>query len=404
MNRHFLIRAGRQAVLLATALLLPIAATGTTAAAAERGISASGPEAALQTIFEDIGNSRLDAALDQTETLLQAHPNFRLAHLIKGDLLLARARQLSAFGNADGPRKELEDLREEARARLLAYRDRPPQDYVPRYLLQMGPEQRYAIVVDAQRARLYVYRNDDGKPRFVADFYASHGKAGADKTREGDNRTPLGVYYITSFISPARLPDFYGSGAFPINYPNDWDKRLGRTGHGIWLHGTPGDTYARPPKASEGCVVLANPDLLSLANYIEPGLTPVIISNEIEWLSLDDWQSRRASLNEAVEAWRRDWESLDAERYLSHYSREFRSDSLDYAGWTAQKRRVADGRSWIRIGIGKLSMFHNPGKDELAVVTFEQEYRSDGHIDKVRKRQYWKQESGRWRIVFEGAA
>ncbi len=367
-------------------------------------MSDAGPEAALQVIFGEIEANRLDAALDRTEALLQAYPKFRLAYLIKGDLLLARARPLSAFGNANGSPQELEDLREEARARLLAYRDRPPQDYVPRYLLQMGPEQRYAIVVDTQRARLYVYRNDDGKPRFVADFYASHGKAGADKVREGDNRTPLGVYYITSFISPARLPDLYGSGAFPINYPNDWDKRLGRTGHGIWLHGTPSDTYSRPPKTSEGCVVLTNADLLNLASYIEPGFTPVIISNEIEWLSLDDWQSQRTSLNEAIETWRHDWESLDVERYLSHYSRDFRSDSLDYAGWVAQKRRVAGSRSWIKVGVDKLSMFRNPGKDELVVVTFEQEYRSDGHVDKMRTRQYWNRENDRWRIAFEGAA
>ncbi len=401
VRTYFLAYAKGLFLALALTWLAPLSAW---AAPSDRRVSDAGPEAALQVIFGEIEANRLDAALDRTEALLQAYPKFRLAHLIKGDLLLARARPLSAFGNANGSPQELEDLREEARARLLAYRDRPPQDYVPRYLLQMGTEQRYAIVVDTRRARLYVYRNDDGKPRFVADFYASHGKAGADKVREGDNRTPLGVYHVTSFISPARLPDLYGSGAFPINYPNDWDKRLGRTGHGIWLHGTPSDTYSRPPKASEGCVVLTNPDLLNLATYIEPGLTPVIISNDIEWLSLDDWQSQRTSLNEAIEIWRRDWESLDVERYLSHYSRDFRSDSLDYAGWSAQKRRVADNRSWIKVGVDKLSMFRNPGKDDLVVVTFEQEYRSDGHVDKMRKRQYWKRENDRWRIAFEGAA
>lgn len=390
------------AALLALGLLVPGGAA--TSAGLERKISDSGPDAALQDVFREIEANRLDAALDRTKALLAVYPNFRLAHLVKGDLLLARARPLKTFGNIEAAGSEVEGLREEAILRLRAYRERPPTEVVPRYLMQMGPDQRYAVVVDTRRARLYVYRNDNGKPRFVADYYASHGKAGAEKMREGDNRTPLGVYHVTSFIEPKRLPDFYGSGAFPLNYPNDWDKRLGRTGHGIWLHGTPSDTYSRPPKASEGCVVLTNQDFTSLSSYVEPGSTPVIISNEVEWLSLDDWQSSRRSLNDAIERWRRDWESLDVDRLLSNYSREFRSDRYDRDGWARQKRRAAQGREWIKVGVDKVSMFRNPGKEELVVVTFEQTYRSNGLNDVHRKRQYWVREGGEWKIVYEGAA
>lgn len=388
-------------VLCAAALL---AYSSSHAAPEDRRISDGGPDAALQDVFREIGSNRLDAALDRVEALLAVYPNFRLAHLVKGDLLLARTRPLTTFGNVEAPGSQVEALREEAIARLRAYRERPATEYVPRYLMQMGPEQRYAVVVDTKRARLYVYRNDNGKPRFVADYYASHGKAGADKFREGDNRTPLGVYHVTSFIEPKRLPDFYGSGAFPINYPNDWDRRLGRTGHGIWLHGTPSDTYARPPKASEGCVVLANQDLTSLSSYIEPGFTPVIISNEVEWLSLDDWQNTRRSLNDAIEAWRRDSESRDVERLLAHYSKDFRSDRLDRDGWAGQQRQAAKRRDGVKVDIDKVSIFRNPGKDELVVVSFEQTLRGKGTADTQRKRQYWVRENDRWKIIYEGAA
>lgn len=393
-----------RAVLLALASAAALASPAAHAAPEDRRISDAGPDAALQDVFREIEANRLDAALDRTEALLAVYPNFRLAHLVKGDLLLARTRPLTTFGNVEAPGTQVEALREEAVARLRAYRERPATEYVPRYLMQMGPEQRYAVVVDTQRARLYVYRNDNGKPRFVADYYASHGKAGADKFREGDNRTPLGVYHVTSYIEPKRLPDFYGSGAFPINYPNDWDKRLGRTGHGIWLHGTPSDTYARPPKASEGCVVLANQDLTSLSSYIQPGSTPVIISNEIEWLSLDDWQSSRRSLNDAIEAWRRDAESRDVDRLLAHYSKDFRSDRVDRDGWAGQQRLAAKARDGIKVAIDKLSMFRSPGKDELVVVSFEQTLRGKGSADTQRKRQYWVREGERWKIVYEGAA
>lgn len=384
------------------AINLPAAAW---AAPAQRGISDAGPDASLQYVFAEIEANRLDSALDRTETLLRAYPNFRLAHLIKGDLLLARAKPIATFGNTPGSSERVRELRDEAIARLRAYRERPAATSdIPRYLLQMGPEQRYAVVVDTKRARLYVYANDAGKPRFVADYYISHGKGGTDKKVEGDNKTPLGVYQVTSFIAQAKLPDLYGSGAFPINYPNEWDRRLGRTGHGIWLHGTPSDTYARPPLSSEGCVTLANQDFLQLSNFVEPGLTPVIISNEIEWLSLDDWQAERKGLQEAIERWRRDWESVDVSRYLAHYSKDFRSDQLDYTGWVAQKRRVNANRQWIKVGLDKLSMLRNPGRDDMVVVTFEQNYRSDGISDRVRKRQYWLKEGGRWRIVYEGKA
>lgn len=403
--KRFLFSRGRpRAALLAGALAL--AAAQLAAAPEDRRISDAGPEAALRQVFAEIEANRLDAALDRTEALLQAYPTFRLGHLIRGDLLLARTRPLSTFGETSEHADRVQALREEAAARLRAYRERPGvADYVPRYLLQMRADQEYAVVVDTERARLYVYRNENGKPRFVADFYSTHGKAGSAKQYEGDNKTPLGVYHVTSRIEAAKLPDLYGSGAFPLNYPNTWDRRLGRTGYGIWLHGTPSDNYARTPRSTEGCVALSNQDLITLANYVQPGLTPVIISNEIEWLSLDDWQAERSALNEAIETWRTDWESADAERYLAHYSRDFRSDrQQDYETWAAQKSRVLDANARVRVGMQNISMFRMPGEKEMIDITFDQEYSSDGYSDRMRKRQYWIKEDGRWKIIYEGRA
>lgn len=362
-------------------------------------------DVSLGEVIRDIEQHKLNGAMQKVDALLLRYPNFRLAHLIRGDLLLARARPLSAFGNpAEAPADKLDDLREEAVARLKAYRNRPPSNYVPRYLLQMEPEQKYAVVVDTQRSRLYIYQNDNGRPRFVADYYIAHGKLGAEKTREGDKRTPVGVYHVTANLPRQKLSDFYGSGAFPINYPNEWDRRQGRNGHGIWLHGTPSDTYSRPPRASDGCVVLTNSDLDAVASYLQIGLTPVIISNTIEWLSVDDWASERTALNREIEAWRKDWESRDVERYLAHYSRSFRNSDGDYAQWAQQKRLVAASKSWVKIELGKLSVFRNPGKEDMIVVTFEQDYRSNNLSNVLKKRQYWVKEGGRWKIIYEGFA
>ncbi len=365
-----------------------------------------GPESQLLGIFSEIEKNRLDAALEKTEALLAQYPNFRLANLIKGDLLLARARPISTFGNAsNAPSDKLADLREEAIVRLKAYRNRSTvAGYVPRYLLQMPPDQKYAMVVDTQKARLYLYQNDNGRPRFVADYYISHGKLGADKTQEGDKKTPTGVYHVTSSLAPAKIGDFYGSGAFPINYPNEWDKRQGRGGHGIWLHGTPSNTYSRPPKASDGCVVLSNMDLNALAKNVQIGLTPVIISNSIEWLSLDDWQNERTALNKKIDEWRTDWESRDVNRYLRHYSKKFQSKEQSFEQFADQKRKVNVGKEWIKVKLLNLSMFRNPGKEEFVVVTFEQDYQSNNLSNQMKKRQYWIREDGTWKIAFEGAA
>lgn len=189
---------------LAIALVAVCTAGPAVPAAGERPatFSDSGPEPQLSRIFREIERNRLDTALEQTESLLRQYPNFRLAHLIKGDLLLARTRPILTLGNAaNAPQEKLADLRDEATARLKAYRDKPATtNDVPRYLLQMQPDQKHAIVVDTQKSRLYLYQNDNGRPRFVADYYITHGKLGADKMREGDKKTPVGIYHVTSSL------------------------------------------------------------------------------------------------------------------------------------------------------------------------------------------------------------
>ncbi len=392
----------------AGALGAVIAAPRTLPALDLTGVSSKNPEPQLAKIFAEIEGKRLDNAMLLTDDLLRQYPNFRLGHLIKGDLLLAKARPIGAFGSSSGaPIEKVNDLRAEAIARLKGYREKPETNFVPRYLLQMQPDQRYAIVVDTKRSRLYVYENEvnnGGRPRFVADYYVTQGKLGADKLVEGDKKTPTGVYHVTANLPRQNLADLYGTGAFPLNYPNEWDKRQGRNGSGIWLHGTPSNTFSRPPRASDGCVVLANQDLDVVAKSLQVGLTPVIISNSVEWLSLDDWAKERSELNKAFEAWRTDWESRDTERYLKHYSKRFKSADQNYEQFAAQKKQVNSGKEWIKIKTNNRSVFRNPSKEEVVVVTFDQDYRSNNLENQMKKRQYWMREDGQWKIIYEGSA
>jgi murein L,D-transpeptidase YafK len=349
-----------------------------------------------------ISQSRMPEALSAVDQLTQQHPNFRLAHLVRGDLLLARAHPLHTLGNPGGAGSaDLDQLRDEARQRVRALTDSLPHDKVPAYLLNLDDGYRHALVVDASRSRLYVYANRAGLPIRVADFYVTIGKAGAGKQKEGDNRTPIGIYSISGFKSPRELTDFYGSGAFTLSYPNEWDTRQGRNGHGIWIHGSPSNTYSRTPRASEGCVVLANDDLNRLGQYIQTGKTPVIIAEQIEWVAYPALDARRGDLAAAIDQWRQDWESRDTARLLSHYSASFRTGPQDLQAFGASKQKVNAAKSWIKVGLNNLSFMLYPERPDFALVSFEQNYQSNNLSDRTAKRQFWSRENGRWKIIHE---
>ena len=360
-------------------------------------------EALLVKSMNSVGSNRLDVALNEVDSLLKANPNFKVAQMLKGDLLLARAKPLSGFGNdPDAPSDRMNDLRDEARARLQRVQQQTVTS-APRFIWQLNPQQRYAIVVDTSKSTLYLYENVDGAARYVENFYISVGKKGSDKSSEGDQKTPLGVYFINAHLSKKQLTDFYGSGAYPINYPNEWDTRQGRNGHGIWLHGTPSDTYSRPPLASNGCVVLSNDDLSHLGKSVQVGTTPVIITNRMDW-SDDADKAEHAALLKEIEQWRSDWASLNTDSYLNHYASDFATGNFNRDTWSVQKRLVNSGKSWIKVGLSDVSIFPYPNQPNLVVVNFEQDYSSNNLANRMKKRQYWMKRDNRWQIVYEGAA
>jgi len=365
---------------------------------------APSPETQLVNSLQAINHDHLDVALNEVDNLLRANPNFRLAQLVKGDLLMAHAGVINNFGSAsNAPQKEIIGLRDEARVRLQRVLSQSDSKLRPRFLWQLDAEQKYALVVDTSRSTLFVYQNVDGEPRYVTDFYVTIGKLGTDKLASGDQRTPIGVYFVKAELPKKDLADIYGDAAYPISYPNEWDRRNKRTGSGIWLHGTPSDTYSRPPRDSNGCVVLANADLEKLAPYLQVGVTPVIITNQMAWASEQD-QAERTSLMQEIEQWRKDWTSLNTDAYLKHYAHNFSSNNMDYLEWAKQKHLVNSAKSWIKVAISDVSMFVYPEQPDMVVVDFEQDYKSNNLSNRMKKRQYWIKQDKGWKIIYEGAA
>lgn len=370
----------------------------------EQSINSKQIELALVKIFELIRKNQLGEALHATESLLELSPNYRLAQLIKADLLLAQSQPIQAMGGEYAHSEKVDDLRAEAYSRLKRYTQTIPIGKVPRYLVHLQPEQRYLLIADSSESRLYLFENKNGKAQYHSDYYMTVGKNGVDKLREGDQRTPIGVYFVVANLPKSKLSDFYGDGAFPLNYPNEWDKQHGRTGHGIWLHGTPSDTYSRPPRASNGCVVVTNDDLKNIRQMLQIGTTPVIISDKIEWADASSDHPLEKEILKEVENWRKDWESRDVTKYLSYYSSKYRQNGQDFYNFAKQKVAVNATKTYVNVNLSQLSVFEYPNNKDLIVVTFWQDYRSNNLNQQMRKRQYWTKENGQWKILFESAA
>jgi murein L,D-transpeptidase YafK len=363
------------------------------------------PEGRLLSVYRLIGDGDVREALARAQKLVQDVPNFQLAQLVYGDLLLAQAAPLSRMGEAplslvNKAPERLEQLRTEANRRIAALQERPPVGALPAQFVDLPSSTKHAIAVDASRSRLYLFENGPNGLQLVADHYASIGKLGAEKNVQGDQRTPIGVYYITSRLDADKLTDFYGVGALPLNYPNEYDRRLGRTGSGIWLHGVPADSYARSPQSTDGCVALANPELKSIMDRVQPRSTPVVIARSLEWVEPQAQEPERRNLHNLIEGWRVARASGDINRLMSFYSPQFSAGAKDVNQWRQSLEREIAPQRGRPIQMKDLAILGWKDRSDILVVTFGE--LAEGERTGAVKRQYWSKEGGLWKIFYEG--
>lgn len=362
-------------------------------------------EARLIAIYKLIGQAKTREALPLAERLVQEQPNFQLAHLVYGDLLTAQLRPIRNLGDvpdttAKANAPQLQELRKESQLRLQALRERPATGLIPSQFVALSARNKHAIAVDATKSRLYLFENSDVGIKLMGDYYISVGKSGTEKTAEGDLRTPLGVYFVTSNLDPKSLKDFYGSGALPINYPNMLDVKRGKTGSGIWLHGTPSDQFSRAPLATDGCVVLANPDLERIIRTVEVRTTPVVIAQNLKWVAPMTAKADGKSFEDALAAWSTAKSSGDMTRLMSWYTPDFTSYGKnlgDYAPAMKQELKQLAGRA---VQLKDVSYLRWTDVNDTMVVTFGE--LAQGAKTGQTKRQYWTRQSGQWKIFFEG--
>lgn len=363
-------------------------------------------ETQLLAALEQIQHGKVDAALVDLKNLIKEQPDFRLANFLYGGLMLAKAGRipdLGIDGEKIGARKFA--LLQEARSRWSHGQAPVPTDAVPNAVLALAPRYKHLILVDLKRNRLYLMKNENGIPKIQLDFYASIGASGSGKFTEGDNKTPVGIYHVTEYLNDEQLPELYGAGAFPVNYPNQLDMMYGRTGHGIWIHGVPRNTYNRAPLASQGCVVASNEDLERLRRYIKVGVTPVVFTDRLQWLTPEQATEQRWQLVTAVADWRRRWEKMDTNAYLAYYSSQFvSSDGLDKQAFAAHKVSVNTDKTKINVKLSDISIFRYPSELPIALVTFTQDYSSNNFQAVARKQQFWLRDPiAGWQILQESS-
>ena len=264
---------------------------------------ANGDATVRQATQELVRNGNLDKALDLLNKSEVEYPNFRLATFMRAELLTALTggaianKSTSEVRDVEAPQNLLSEL--QLRNSVIPNLT----DLRPAQVLKM-PKNADVILIDASISRAYLLRNKDGDPVWEKDYFVTIGKLGVGKKKEGDLKSPLGVYSVTMQIPKQQLRSIFGAGALELSFPNALDKKLDISGSGIWLHGVPKNTYSRAPKASDGCLAFANDDVREIIELAKKRHIHVSVVPSVQWLKKSDWNARSAQVSNEIAAFR----------------------------------------------------------------------------------------------------
>ncbi len=267
-----------------------------------------------------------------------------------------------------------------------------PADRAPR-------EDMIQLTVDKSRltAELRTLPETGKASELIKTFRIAIGKEDGDKQREGDNRTPEGIYFTSAPIDGKSLPQKYGPLAIPIDFPNPIDKFSRKTGYGIWLHGVEKDTRVDQAKVTEGCVAFYNSDIESLTSWLRPDQAIVVIAHDSRAVNKDDESS---GVEKRTREWAEAWQSRNLDRYMSFYSPEFVNADKDLKDWHEYKRAVFASYKEMKINFDTIRVITHP---KYALTVMNQDFRGDKRFVSVgRKMLYWMRGSdGVWYITRE---
>lgn len=108
----------------------------------------------------------------------------------------------------------------------------------------------------------------------------------------------------------------------------------------------------------------------------------------------------KSTLN-ALENWRRAWESKDIPRYLAAYVANYLGDQTSHEAWLNQRESRIQKSGSMKIQISNAEV--RPMAGNQASVRFQQNYQSDGYSDVTTKSMLMTLKEGKWLIFEEGS-
>jgi hypothetical protein len=369
-----------------------------------------GAEPLLRQIYAQLGEGERAQALATASVLAERFPTFQLGQLLYADLLNISSANPVPWSdtdelNAHSLSKRLDELLLESKRRLQRDSVQSLQGKIPAALAFLSPQQAYVAAVDASKSRLYWFENRSGSDgrlqlHLVKESYISVGINGVGKDKEGDGKTPLGVYFILRHLPGEGLPDLFGEGALTLNYPNALDLMRKKTGSGIWLHGTPSAQYARAPESTDGCVVLSNTEMGRLLLKPDLRMTPVIIANQLEWVNSNQAGQTWTAFKPVLDKWLQARNDRDPEALKIHYSPRYEQDGMGLAQAWPRLAQTMLGQNQSQ-PLELVSVLNWKDQDHTMVVTMKDPNQNHPQ-GTAYLRTYWQKENGQWRLVFQG--
>ena len=276
---------------------------------------------------------------------------------------------------------------------------------LPAYLLELPGSVSDILIADVASATMRRFVRSGGNIVEKDQRYMSIGLNGTGKERAWDRKTPLGVYFITEKLDTSKLNDKYGAAAFSLDYPNARDRQKHRTGSGIWLQGVDYKNPDRPPRDTDGCLVLSNEEILLLAEVIEPLVTPVIVAREIVWATPEELEKTRLEFRRMLDIWENSLARGDLKTYLSLYSDDFQYQDMDKDEWSSYRLGVFEARPLEGVTIDDVMLLADPEEPNLFLSRFTQILLTDAGPVTTTKRLYWRRgEDSLWEIVSEDSS
>jgi len=99
-----------------------------------------------------------------------------------------------------------------------------------------------------------------------------------------------------------------------------------------------------------------------------------------------------------ISAWADSWQQKDIDRYMSYYSRNFRSGEIGYAGWQEKKAKLFNRPGSVSLKVSDLWVVVAGNQ---ASASFIQHYRDAHYSDVGEKTIELVQHDGKWQIISE---